>query len=413
MTTREKRSTKKRRVIKGTMSVIYKNPLTQTQVYNIKDIDSFLNRDDNIMIYMDDEPIPFLMKRSYFANILFDDIVYHCSSSRSIGKTSSRSRTSYYHLFKLFVNHPEYQDVILSTTEMDNIVKNRHINKYHIYSANRAINTIPKINVDLKTDPHEDVTNEENLGEILNNLSYYAEKGYNVANSYLIRTTEYPERRKLPEYANDIADIELASLIRFLSCCFNFETRKITQCYQHVRNRAVERMIRDMDLAFMKIAPRCEPQGMTLRRGVWNYYPYLKKIGDKMVIENYISATKRPDTDFGNKKYIIHVSPGIPYIDENEIFKDVFIYPQEREVILPKNLLAELIDIHQVEDYDHPFHTIRLSLLYDGQFDLGDETCKPRNLYHIEPFIHRGNYSAKSARSARSNKRSTVVSNSV
>lgn len=411
MTTREKRFTKKRRLVHGKISIAYNNPLTNTSIHNIKDIDVFLNRDDNVMIFMNDEPIPFLMKRSYFANILFDDIVYQCGpNSRS--RVSTR-RNQYYHLFKLFANHTKYKDIIIPLDEMDKIVKNRHINKYHIYSADRAINTIPKINVDLKTDPHADITNEENIGDILSNLSYYTGRGYSVANGYLVRTAYYPERRKLPEYANDIRDIEFASMMNFLTCGFYYQKKRTE--YEHVRIRAVEKMIHDVDLAFMKIAPRTT-ETMFLRRGVGEYYPYLRKIGDRMVIENYISTTKHMDIQFGAKEYYVEVSPGIPYIDyqDSKNFEDVFMHTNEREVILPKNLLAELIKIEDVDHYTYPRHTIRLSLLYKGQYDLDEnEKCKERNLFHIQPFIKRDNYSARSARSARSNRRSAFVSNSI
>ena len=168
----------------------------------------------------------------------------------------------------------------------------------------------------------------------------------------------------------------------------------------------------------MKIAPRTDSTGMTLRRGVWEYYPYLKKIGDKMIIENYISATSHPHSEFGNKEYIIIVPPNIPYINQNDrkIFDDVFIHSNEREVILPKNLVAELIKIEEVEDYDHPIHTIKLNLLYESQFDLDEIICKPRNLYDIKPYINSNNYStksAKSAKSAKSNRKMKLLTNSV
>ena len=136
-TTPKSKTVKKRPVIRGELLVMYKNPLTQRSTTFSKgsDIEVFLNRDDNIMIYMNDEPMPFLMKRSYFANILFDDIVYECppKTSKQLGKWKSPNiHKEYYHLFKLFVNYSEYKDIIIEKTVMDKIVNNRVINKYHI-----------------------------------------------------------------------------------------------------------------------------------------------------------------------------------------------------------------------------------------------------------------------------------------
>jgi len=393
------------------MTVGYKNPLTQSTTFQIGDIDSFLNRDDNIMMYMNNEPMPFLMKRSYFANILFDDIVYHCqetilSDSIAFSNGSDVKPREYYHLFKLFANYPEYRDIIIHRSVMDKIVHNRHINKYHIYTSGHQINTIAKSNVDLRTEVEEEL----DTSEIFQSLSYYSGIGYSTANGYLIRTSGYELRKKLPEYANDIADLNVGIITNLLTCCFDFNKRKVTQCYQHVRNRAVDKVIRDMDMAFIKLAPRTGSQGMILRRGVWNYYPYLTNVGDKMIIENYISTTTRNEAEFGNKQYVILVSPGIPYIKESETFEGVFVHKSEREVLLPKNLLAELIEIEDDDELEYPRHIIRVSLMYDSQFELADTGCKDRTLYHIEPFINRGNYSAKSARSkTRSKPRSGVV----
>jgi hypothetical protein len=415
MSTSKKRYTK-RRLIKGNIQIRYKNPLTDSYHHIIEDIDTFLNRDDNIMIYMNEDPIPFLMKRSYFANILFDDIVYTCKNGNNELSLINGKPKQYYYLFKLFVNYPEYRDIILPLETMDKIVNNKHINKYHIFTKGRIINTIPKINIELNNDEHSNIEEEDNIGNIIGSLSYYTDRGYSVANSYLIRTGHYNERRKIPEYANDIADIEFSTLLKFLTCCFNFGKKRITQCYNHVRIKAVERMIRDIDLAFMKIAPKTNSEGMILRRGVWEYYPYLKKVGDRMIIENYISATSHEHSEFGNKEYIIIVSPGIPYIDQRDrkIFDDVFIYSNEKEVILPKNLVAELVKIEEVEDYDNPIHTIKLTLLYESQFDLDGIICKERNLYDIKPYINRNNYSTKSAKSAtKSKRRMALLTNSL
>lgn len=414
------KTVKKRSVIRGELLVMYKNPLTQRSTTFLKgsDIESFLNRDDNIMIYMNDEPMPFLMKRSYFANILFDDIVYECPP---------KTHKEYYHLFKLFVNYPEYQDIIIEKTVMDKIVKNRVINKYHIFTKSRQINTIAKSNVDLRL-ANLYIDSNENK-EILKSLQYYTTQGYRIANGYLIRTSGYSRRKRLFEHAKEIEDLKAFQFSSLFSCLFDSTWSKNTQC-GHIRNQAVDKMVHYMDLAFIKIAPRVGREGMTLRRDVNSYYPYLSNIGDKMIIENYISTSTHAksrfgimNSQFGNKEYIVQVSPGIPYITNLGVFEGVFYHLSEREVILPRNLLAELVEIEtdyfdedgDEFEYPYPRHTIRLSLTYDTQFEMDDIGCKDRTLYSMEPYIQRSNYSTKSTEDIRrSNKKSPVyVNNSV
>lgn len=426
------KTVKKRSVIRGELLLMYKNPLTQRSMTFLKgsDIEVFLNRDDNIMIYMNDEPMPFLMKRSYFANILFDDIVYECppKTSKQLGKwkspnTHTHTHKEYYHLFKLFVNYPEYKDIIIEKTVMDKIVKNRVINKYHIFTKSRQINTIAKSSVDLRLDTSHINSNENK--EILKSLQYYTGQGYRIANGYLIRTSDYPQRRRISEHAKEIADLKAIQFSSLFSCLFDSTWSKHTQC-GHIRNQAVDKMVHYMDLAFIKIAPRVGRKGMTLRRNVNSYYPYLSNIGDKMIIENYISTSKYPkslfgniDSQFGNIEYIVQVSPGIPYITNSDVFEGVFYHLSEREVILPRNLLAELVEIETDyfdEDgdefvYPYPRHTIRLSLTYNTQFEMNDIACKKRTLYSMEPYIQRSNYSTKSAEDIRRSNKSPVHMN--
>ena len=98
MSNSKKRYTK-RTLKMGNIQIRYKTPFTDSYHYVIEDINTFLNRDDNIMIYMNEEPIPFLMKRSYFANILFDDIVYTCKNGNNELSLINGKPKQYYYLF--------------------------------------------------------------------------------------------------------------------------------------------------------------------------------------------------------------------------------------------------------------------------------------------------------------------------
>jgi hypothetical protein len=110
-----------------------------------------------------------------------------------------------------------------------------------------------------------------------------------------------------------------------------------------------------------------------------------------MVIENYISTTNGDDPDYIMNipvpLYTIILSPNIPYIDTYKELYDNTTFPNEQEIILPRNLIAELVEIDNEPDLRGNFgHTIKLTPMYPTQFDVLKKKCSEHNVYTIEKY---------------------------
>jgi hypothetical protein len=131
-------------------------------------------------------------------------------------------------------------------------------------------------------------------------------------------------------------------------------------------------------------------------RGVKNRYPFLNKIGDRMIFENYISTSRHEEAQFGRYHYNIFVSEGIPYIKTSDFerYGDFDYNGKEKEIILPRNLVAELVEIEGMDDEnfieENAIHTIRLSCAYPNQFDLDIQECNTFNSYNVAPITTGG-----------------------
>jgi hypothetical protein len=140
-------------------------------------------------------------------------------------------------------------------------------------------------------------------------------------------------------------------------------------------------MIDDIDHLFYKYAKKDETK-LTVFRNMNTFYSYLKVKGDKMVVENYISCFDEGGGLGGTWDIlcIITVEPGIPFIRiyDNEEFLKYLANPQEKEVILPRNLLAT----YNGED-ENGNKLIHMSPLYPGQFS-EELQCNEMSLYKIE-----------------------------
>ena len=53
----------------GEINISLKDPLSSETIF-VRDIEQYIKDENNILIYLDNEPIPYIMKRSYFINLL-------------------------------------------------------------------------------------------------------------------------------------------------------------------------------------------------------------------------------------------------------------------------------------------------------------------------------------------------------
>lgn len=391
-------------VVKGEIKMLYLNPFTDrrvplaiTNTYFESENEYYLN--NFVLIYVDDQEIPFLIKRHYLVNLTYDDVDYWSGKTETdvdIGiNINVNVNEQYYTLYKLFLNYDEFRNIVISKPDLDEIIRNKHIKRIRLVKRQETKLTYPKIKHQLKT---FHISNREVVDEIQDSIIYYVTDGYSVINGYLIRLNYYREREQIPLCAKDIRDIVKDKALR--SYCFCWYNTEYSDKCRFAPIEAMEKIVNHIDLAFYRMAPRTTIDNeMILMRGVNDFYPFLRQAGDKMILENYISTTEHKEPQYGRYWYKIILSGGIPYIrvsdykylakktlnrDEEDVSieaYDVDYMGEEKEVILPRNLLAELVSIE-----DDVYHVIKLSRIYPNQFDLDEPICNTSNLYSVYPF---------------------------
>jgi hypothetical protein len=160
----KKTKTKKSRdKIQGNITLFLQDPLSSQKI-PVENVEKYLKDKNSILIYLDDEPMPYCMKRSYFVNLLFDDIDYKCNNKGddNCNKISSKSKDKidkndmFYNLSKLFLNREseskngeKYPNIIVPKKQMDNIMKQNSANVFKLYSADEKIQTFPMMDFEL------------------------------------------------------------------------------------------------------------------------------------------------------------------------------------------------------------------------------------------------------------------------
>jgi hypothetical protein len=371
----------------GEINISLKNPLSSETIF-VKDIEQYIKDQNNILIYLDDEPIPYCMKRSYFINLLIEDYDYEC--------VNDDTTTQYYNLSKLFLNHEEQPKIIINIKDLKSFF-NGEFSYFKLTNTSTKIktNTIidikqkayeqpkedeqPKEYEDEEYEDYEDEDDEEEkqwkaLEKKWKALKVYCHSGYTEINNYLVRLTEIPKYSLFEVWAKFWAKISGNKIIT--------EPMK--------ENKKIQTIVDHIDYLFYTKS-ETQDEELILYRDMITFYTYLKKPGDKMVVENYMSCFDK-DGEFGglaNRDYldihcIITVEPGIPFIKtyENEEFIQFLSFPEEREVILPRNLLATYNG-----DDDDGNKRIHISKLYPNQF-LKELKCNEMTLYTIEKSVN-------------------------
>ena len=225
----------------------------------------------------------------------------------------------------------------------------------------------------------------------LDAIIQYTGKGYRKINGQLINLTNY--------YQDDSFNI-----FDFLYGESYVEKRKEAYKKEYEKRKEekkeqVKNIIFLLDYCFHLFRQRDrEDTELILYRTMRKKYDYLNEVGDKMVIENYTSTVADENNLYvGDNlyydiiKYKIILSPHIPFIDTTITEISNFIkYPDEKEIILPRNLVATLEKIEPVPSKyswlgyaDKYEYTIRLTPLYETQFELEKNVCFKRKLYDV------------------------------
>ena len=119
----------------GNMTVLYQDPLTSQRI-PIYDIDKYLEENDSIAIYFLDDPVPYVMKMTYFKNILIDDNDFLCKNG-----SVKNEKPEYYNLRKLFLNTDRHPQIIVPIEEFDKCIKTR---KIILLNTKKKVKIVPK-----------------------------------------------------------------------------------------------------------------------------------------------------------------------------------------------------------------------------------------------------------------------------
>jgi len=155
----------------------------------------------------------------------------------------------------------------------------------------------------------------------------------------------------------------------------------------------VKQKVLDIDRAFLEAAPRNENNIDVFYRGMQKPFEKLVNVGDKETISNFISVSTsfnialRFSAVLGGTKcclYKLQIDKGIPIIDMVRTTK----YKHEKEILLPRNLIFELVKIDTIKygnNKDIPILCLKVHLQNSNQFKIATG-CKKFLLGNIIPY---------------------------
>ena len=154
----------------------------------------------------------------------------------------------------------------------------------------------------------------------------------------------------------------------------------------------VKQKVLDIDKAFLEAAPRNENNQTYYYRGMQKPFEKLDKVGDKETISNFISVSSAYNVALRFSGILrgsncclfrLQIDKGIPIIDMVRTTK----FKQEKEILLPRNLVFELVSIDVIEYLKRhiPIANIKVHLQDKDQFKL-TTGCKKFLVGNIVPY---------------------------
>ena len=142
---------------------------------------------------------------------------------------------------------------------------------------------------------------------------------------------------------------------------------------------AIKTKIMDLDRVFLEASSKSESLDTVYFRGMKRSFDNLKNIGDSIVIPNFISITTKYKSALRFTRatccvYKLILSKGVPYINMINTTK----YKSENEILLPRDLVYEIIKIEKLGNTVNTMHdivTLKVSLQYSDQFKI-NHNCR-------------------------------------
>jgi hypothetical protein len=120
--------------------ILLQNPLSSEKVF-VKDLKKYLKDVNNIVIYLDEDPIPYCMKRTYFINLLAEDFDYECNSRILYHQVNTEIK--YYNLSKLFLNVKGQPQIIIKMNDIIQIMTDLNITHFKLTSVKTTFTKQP------------------------------------------------------------------------------------------------------------------------------------------------------------------------------------------------------------------------------------------------------------------------------
>lgn len=370
-------------ISKGNIILQLNDPLSSQKI-PIENLQNYIKENNSILIYLDDNPMPYLMKRTYFTNLLFDDYDYKCNANNKIIKPYKQ----YYNLGKLFLNVEENPNIVVLKSQVDELIRRKDAKKFKLISTGKTITTYPQINHKLTKYKYKK-ENSDSKKTKWSAIVPYTSNGNMLINGYLIRLSPYNV------YYDTYYLLQI--VLSKIGSIFGIEKKELS-IKEHKINDLIEKYIYDLDYLFCKYASRSNGD-LVVYRGVNDFLPRLKSVGDKMVFENYTSTTDSSNNiNYGNVVYKIIVSEGVPYINTKKRKVHKFIeFPEDREILLPRNLVAELVENDSTLTTQRivskkkvqetkKMHVIVVRPMNEEQFDIVTKKCSQHTLYNMTVF---------------------------
>lgn len=354
------------------------NPIEQEE-YNIRD---WLNNDlDNIVIYTEND-VAYCLKKSYFIQANINDIYVECHFvknalmyAKSYKSKELRNLWLYIGL-KYLVDNNSFTELL----NTGNIFKISKIHTDNLYILKESL-MLSNIKLGYKLGKirglkykDQDAYFDDIAIKALYNYSYQWD---GIINRYLL----YGDKEFDSEWFEQNLD--------------RFGATKDDAI------EAVKEKINLIDKCFLYNAPRFERR-MSLFRGMTVEYVNKMKIGNSIVISNYISTSTKPTIPLGFIDefknccmYEFVVDPSIPYINMVSSTR----YLEENEILLPRGLIATCIAKGYVDKFTDelfykekikpnkyyyvPIYKMSVTLKDDDQFKISNN-CKKYKEVSVE-----------------------------
>jgi hypothetical protein len=321
----------------------------------------------------------FAINKNYIQNVNIRDIFLKCIliNEQLLPYSTYKSKLKFYNLGfylnrNILINLDEVKPSRLKGQIFNLILSNnkeKYINKEYLLLSNIGIASPIKTKLkdlkNLSVEEKERVKKEDMHNKIIDKKNLPFKKDVYFENLLAIALKDYSFHWDHPINAFLRSDLSYFDTESFIL----YHTRygsTLSEAKQSIIDK-----IGDLDRVFLEAAPRNENLDKIFWRGMKQPFIGLDKIGDKVVVTNFVSISTNESvakTFSGIHKpsgcclYKIFLDKGIPYVDMINTTK----YIKEGEILLPRRLIFELINIivHDTPTYNLPYHTSKTMVVH-------------------------------------------------